>query len=383
MGIGVMSMLGSAGTFATFTATTTNPNNTFAAGTLKLQDTTGFTGFGSTNTNFVAADPRTGGSANDCSAAGGTVGSACTTLLRSYNVATAGMEPGQFLRGTITVTNSGTLPATMAMLIENVQARNGDGSLISLPNLTTDTGAASLANNAKCASDLGNGSSPGAPGNTGQQTGNASLTSGVNVFNTCNELGQALRITVEDTTQSQCIYGRAGGSTQAPSYAPAVSATSYLAVSGTCDNLTSASLIGSNTGSSPVAAGTNNLLDFFGWATNAHSATAAINSGIANDTPGAGKGFVSLQSNGTDHYIFIPGTSSTKSLVNSTTFGGNLTNIAQWSPAEAHTFTVTLAFPETGVIAITDANNDKYNVGADDRFQGGGVTFDLVFTATQ
>ena len=92
VGIGGLAMLASAGTYATFTATTTNPNNTFSAGTLKLTDTTSAVGFSTANgsaPNATGGDPRT---AAECSNA--VVGSACTTTLRSVNVAANGMEPG-------------------------------------------------------------------------------------------------------------------------------------------------------------------------------------------------------------------------------------------------------------------------------------------------
>jgi hypothetical protein len=153
-------------------------------------------------------------------------------------------------------------------------------------------------------------------------------------------------------------------------------------VSGACDDLSQSTFLGSP--GSPVAAGSTGLLDLFGYNANAGSATGAINNGSNDTGAAAGKGFVSLQSDGTNHFIFIPGANgSPHSLTNSPLYGGDLRTITQWQPNEAHAFQVTIAYPDTGAILITDANGDKYNVSKDDRFQGGGLSFDLVWVATQ
>src|SRR5690242_10509947 len=119
LGLGITGMLGSAGTFALFTASSTNPGNTFTAGSLTLTDTTRFTSATTTlnnGSNRNGADPRNG---TDCTNAG--IAQQCATLIKSINVAGASMEPEQYLQGKITITNAGTLPATMALQIQNVK----------------------------------------------------------------------------------------------------------------------------------------------------------------------------------------------------------------------------------------------------------------------
>ena len=46
-------------------------------------------------------------------------------------------------------------------------------------------------------------------------------------------------------------------------------------------------------------------------------------------------------------------------------------------------FTVTLALPDTGMTRVTDHNNNIYNVGNDNPYQGGAVSFDLYWFAAQ
>ena len=94
-------------TMSSFTATTVNPGNTFAAGTLQM-----------------------GNSASASCAK--VIASSCGTLSLSLNT---GMMPGDIATGTVTITNSGTLPALMTLATQN--AKNVTGTtLAGLLNMT-------------------------------------------------------------------------------------------------------------------------------------------------------------------------------------------------------------------------------------------------------
>jgi predicted ribosomally synthesized peptide with SipW-like signal peptide len=372
MGIGVISMLGSIGTFAAFTATTTNPGNTFTAGNLTLTDTTGFTSptitLGQGAPNLTGSDPRT---ASDCPVA--IVAFVCSSLLRSVNVAAPGIEAGQYLQGTITIANSGTLPATISLQIQNIKTNNGNGSVTS--------GAAGVN---PCAADINGVSVPAATGaqlTTGATTGTS--FGGAVPLTGCADLGNALRVTIQDAgavgTGPQCVFGNDTGggvngnnNLQAPIQAALNTSgpglQTYVATgrplgqgSGVCDDFGQVGALGS--ASHPVLPGANPK-DQFGTQT----------------APSAGT-FASL--NGTSSFIFVPGAGSSRSILNDVNVGGNLTNMPQWSANESHTFTVTIALPDTGTTRITDRNNDVYDVGNDNPYQGGAVSFDLYWFASQ
>ncbi len=190
MGVGVISSLVSVGTFATFTATTTNPGNTFAAGVLTITDVAAGTAL-STGPNITGAAAALINGASDCTAA---LASACKTVIKTSNVAAAGMEPGQYAEGTITLTNpAGNLPGVFALQIQNV---------------------ASTAATAGCPTDINNAGGPGG---------------GV-----CSKLGLGLNITIEDANggSTQCIYGKAS------TPAATTGGNYWKAVSGACDDIT-------------------------------------------------------------------------------------------------------------------------------------------------
>src|SRR5690348_8569740 len=100
MGVGVVSSLVSVGTFATFTATTTNPSNSFAAGTLTLKDVTAavttqtLVGSGTAPQTFTT---NAGGALAECSTA--VVASSCNSVLIATNVVASGVEPGEYVQG--------------------------------------------------------------------------------------------------------------------------------------------------------------------------------------------------------------------------------------------------------------------------------------------
>src|SRR5690242_11372256 len=87
LGLGITGLVGSAGTFAVFTASSSNPGNQFTAGTLLLTDTTGFTSAATTlgggAPNRGGTDPR---SLAECSTAA-IASPTCSTLIKSVNVA--------------------------------------------------------------------------------------------------------------------------------------------------------------------------------------------------------------------------------------------------------------------------------------------------------
>jgi hypothetical protein len=192
MGVGVIGSLMSAGTFATFTASTTNAGNTFTAGTLFLTDTkSGASNLsGAPNTNGTT-DPSTG--STNC-AANNKVASDCGYVLKDTAVSAEGLEPGQYMQGTVTLTNNGTLPAAIALQIQNAASAAGT-----------------------CAQDL-----------------------------TCADVGTALRVTIEEDHSGTpaCLFGGTGGNaTQAPSTVT----SAFKAVASACDDLTNATYLGSPT----------------------------------------------------------------------------------------------------------------------------------------
>ena len=96
MAVGIAAYFGGAGTFAGFTAQTTNPNSTLGSGSLLLQNTV--------NANPVC-ESKTGESNNN-------VNANCTALFSLTN-----QEPGVFSGvSTVTIKNSGTLPASTMYL---------------------------------------------------------------------------------------------------------------------------------------------------------------------------------------------------------------------------------------------------------------------------
>ena len=381
LGLGITGLLGSAGTFALFTASSSNPNNVFTAGTLLLTDTTSFTpattslGGGSSAPNQTGTDPRVQA---ECSTA--TVAAECSTLIKSVKVAGAGIEPGQYLQGTVSITNAGTLPATVSMQVQNVQTNNGNNSLYG-------SGATGVS---PCASDIAGVVAPGA---TGPQ-----LTTGLTApgyqgtpapIAGCLDLGRALRITIQDTgaggTGPQCLFGNDTGGALGASgtngnnhlQAPVPGGLStggaglstFVATgakvgsgSGACDDLSQAGASGRP--NAPVLPGSNPK-DVFGiqGSSTANSSFAALS--------------------GTSTLIFVPGGGTTTSLTSSPTFGGNLRSLPQWAAGETHNVTVTIALPDTGVSQITDHNHDKYSVSNDNPYQGGAASFDLYWFATQ
>src|SRR5581483_7593119 len=161
MGVGVVSSLMSAGTFATFTATATNPGNTFASGTLTLKSVTADSGTaGRTGPQGTFVDPTTG--STQCTGFG--TAQSCAYVIQSNQVTAKGLEPGQYVQGQITLTNGpssgAVLPATVAMQIQQVQT-------------------------VPCTSGGGN---------------------------TCTDPGNAFTISISDGA-GQCVYGVTGGAT--------------------------------------------------------------------------------------------------------------------------------------------------------------------------
>src|SRR5262245_25628517 len=84
-GVGVVSSLMSVGTFATFTATTTNPGNTFATGTLQITDSAAGTAL-STGPNITGAV----GVLINGSPCTNVVAGVCHTAIKTLNVASGG-----------------------------------------------------------------------------------------------------------------------------------------------------------------------------------------------------------------------------------------------------------------------------------------------------
>src|SRR5690349_9520129 len=329
MGVGVVSSLVSVGTFATFTAATTNTSNSFTSGTLTLTNVTSSVGAAQTLVGSGTA-PQTLASQNassgtDCSS--GVVANSCATVLSVSNVVASGLEPGEFVQGQLAITNSGSLPATVALQVQNL--------LTTVP--TCGTGA------------------------------------------TCADPGPALNITINDSTSGKCLFGDASG-VAAPSGSP------LQVGAAACTSIITTAALG--TGSSSVTRPGNSV---FGACLTGCNPTAATPAGslatfsrnATGGTPASSLIFVP----GT--HI----TTKSLTNAASPTGPGNLTGINQWAAnstssgglAESHTFVVTIAFPDTGYTTKT-IGSDTFLYGSDNGYQGvtgTQVSFDLVFLAFQ
>ncbi|HEU0167050.1 MAG TPA: hypothetical protein VFS62_04675 [Chloroflexota bacterium] len=393
IGVGLASMLADGGTFAAYTATTTNPNDTFAAGTLKLTDTTGlpttpFNGVSAPNGNGTS-DPR--GSGTDCS--GSSIASACKGIIKSVNVAAKGIEPGQYLTAKVTITNAGTLPATIAMQVQHLETANGNG-------IGGPAAVAARPTGASCASELSNANT-----NTINATSAFLVSDRTGTFGGCTDLGKGLAITIADDgggSVPHCVYGGFDSSTSASSpssgSAPLASSTSqapptgmFVAAgpdttgsssAGTCDDLTAVGNLGTPASPIPISKSPP-ANDLFG-VQEADTSSNACQTG----TGGLAALNGCLNSGIPQKLIFIPGTSTQpKSVTNAAAYGGDLTHIKQWAPGESHTFTVTIALPDAGAQVVhlngAGAGTDDLNVSNDDIFHGGAIVFDLLWLATQ
>jgi len=332
MGVGVVGSLVSVGTFATFTATTTNPNNTFAAGTLQITNSgasgtslteAGSVGAGLQGPNILSAGSVTNGG-TACAAK--TVASGCLTLINTSHVTlTAGMEPGQYVQGMVDIKNAGTLPAAYLVQVQNASLSNAaNGS-----NSGTD--------NSVCPSDIGS-----AP------------SSSISVGSVCVKLGDAINIAVEgyatSTTPtlpatpgggSMCVYGKGvGGSASAPTGTPTV-----LAAGSACDNI-----IGTATAGQKLVTG--------------------------NATDAAGDSFSQFATKLASG-VYLPGNTAGNAF---TTSAGA---VNRWSAGEDHYFVVTLAFPDRGVNTAQTIGSSTVTIGNDNIYQGGNLSFDLLWYAQQ
>jgi len=364
IGLGIVGVLGSVGTFAvSFTGRFADVS--MNSGSILLTDTTAQPTF-LLGPNKSGTDAR--GTRAECTVPAITpTGGNCTTLLRSVNVAAPGMEPGQYLRGTITISNAGTLPATVAMQVQNVKTNNGNGT------------AGSAAGVTPCPSDINGVAAPGVSGpqlTTGAQT--STNFNGPVPLTGCLDIGNALRITIQDqgagSTGPQCLFGNDGG-VQAPVSgvlntgggvvsAFVASGRSAGSGAGNCDDIGQINMVG--TAAQPVLPGANPK-DKFGVQGSSTSNTS----------------FAGLSGTGT--LVYVPGSGGTLSVLNATNLpqGGDITGVPQWGPGESHSFVVTIALPNTGTTQITDHNHDVYNVGNDNPYQGGAVSFDLYWLAAQ
>jgi hypothetical protein len=129
--MGIVAYFGGAGTFAGFTAETSNPNDALAAGTLTLQN--------QVNSNS-ACNSQAGASNNNINAN-------CDVAL-AFGTSTPGQEPGVFVgTATIKLTNTGSLPASKLYLwapwsnaVYNGATQNGSvGSPITITTLSVYT----------------------------------------------------------------------------------------------------------------------------------------------------------------------------------------------------------------------------------------------------
>lgn len=129
--VGVVAYFGGAGTFAGFTAETSNPNDALAAGTLTLQNQVNSNG---------ACNSQAGASNNNINAN-------CNVAL-SFGTSTPGQEPGVYVgTATIKLTNSGSLRASKLYLwspwsnaVYSGATQNGSvGSPITLSTLAVYT----------------------------------------------------------------------------------------------------------------------------------------------------------------------------------------------------------------------------------------------------
>ena len=113
LAVGVLGSGVGVGTFATFSATTTNPSNTFTAGTLQMTNSSGCT-----------------------SAVSGT--NDCTAI--SFSTPAAGISPGSVYTGSVTIANTGTLAGTYTLTLNNVASAAGTCGTGSCEALTSTTG---------------------------------------------------------------------------------------------------------------------------------------------------------------------------------------------------------------------------------------------------
>ena len=328
MGVGVVSSLVSVGTFATFTAATTNTSNSFTSGTLSLTNVTSSVGAAQTVVGSGTA-PQTLASQNassgtDCSAA--KVAASCATVLSVSNVVASGLEPGEFVQGQVAITNSGSLPATVGLQVQNL--------LTTVP--TCGTGA------------------------------------------TCADPGPALNITINDSSSGKCLFGDASG-VQAPSGSPlqvgAAACTSIITTaalgtgSSSITPATHSTFGACLTGCDPTAATAGTLASFSRNSTGGTAASSLI------FVPGT---TITTKSRTNAASPTGPGdlTGINQWAANSPSSGGS---------AESHTFVVTIAFPDTGYTTKT-IGSDTFLYGSDNGYQGvtgTQVSFDLVFLAFQ
>ena len=331
MGVGVVSSLVSVGTFATFTATTTNPGNTFAAGTLQITTSAGGS-VATANSNVTTAPNADGtgtdfGTATTCTTV---VASACGTILSTSAVTLEGIEPGQYVKGHITIANSGTLPAIVSLNVQQLfsYAAGTNGLTTVCP---VDISGAGLATN--------------------------TLASTINALGGCQPLGKAVNITIHDDSAfvlgGSCLFGSKGTGTAAPD-------AHNIALAGACDDLTLATTGPAGTNLTPGSAVAP--VDAF---SNGAGSLAAL-AGTAAATAGTA--------------IYIPGGSAK---TNSALAG---VSVKYWAPAESHTFTIVVSFPDQGAGSGTitsGAGSDLLTIGRDTVYQGGKVGMDLAWLAQQ
>ncbi|HLG71574.1 MAG TPA: TasA family protein [Chloroflexota bacterium] len=334
MGVGVISSLMSVGTFATFTATATNPNNTFAAGTLKLStssNTSPITTASNSNLSGAANETNTSGDFGSTTACTTVAASSCGYVIQTTNVTSDGLQPGQYVKGHITLTNSGSLPAIVTLNIQQMFS-----STATNPN---GTGTAQT----DCPNDI----------------------NGTVLATSCAALGGALNITIHDDStfagaNGACLYG-SGEHTSTPNVAGSASPDANdVAVAGACDDVTSS--LASGIKLAPLGAQTPT--DLFGVPGTSGLGTLAVN--------GAGAGTPIYVSGGDTHTVSV---------------GSGTNNVKYWAPGESHTFTIVMAFPDQGSTTATlsggNSGNDTLTVGRDIKYEGGKVGFDLVWLATQ
>ncbi|MHB8618930.1 MAG: hypothetical protein ACYDAG_05040 [Chloroflexota bacterium] len=124
LGVGAVGSLLGAGTFAGFSAQTTNNANTISAGTLVM-------------TNAPAGVAPTG-----CSQTSGNVD--CGKVVNV--TAAAGLAPGGVATGTVTVTNSGTLPAAYTLTVNGLAGLPGSPTSVCGGGSCSSNGLAGILN---------------------------------------------------------------------------------------------------------------------------------------------------------------------------------------------------------------------------------------------
>ncbi len=321
MGIGVVGSLVSVGTFATFTAVTTNPGNTFAAGTLLIDnvigDTSGaLTGFNSSSGSNITQAASNLGTAATCT---GVVSSACGTVIQTSKIAGAGMESGQYVQGQVTVKNTGTLPATFQLQLQNI---------------------ASTASSASFCSGVAGGA--------------------------CAKLGDGISIAIEDLNgpgnAKQCIYGKNGTTTlQGAAPTQVVSSAAGNATPVACN----AALTTPTSAGLSTAPQTNEIFGSSG------SSNTFFTLGSTTNT--------------SNNSIYIPGKLAVGSCPNGNnakaTYAG--VTFCQWDAGETHTFTITMVFPDTGTSSSISLGTNSVTVGTETKYEGGSVGFDMIWFSAQ